>query len=195
MSLRLLKSLTDIASSCEKEKDGFDVCLIIQDYDSLVEDFIQILHSVCKLNVYPKFRDMRCGMYRGEDLNDSTLLFKTNYEKEVTNMIKNSKLVIAVVTGRFTLSEKCLELVKYTKRVKKSIIGLIVEEFENHSRILTTTLKGFNYYCDIYKDRINPIGYDHYLWISESFNKLLRYLGTELDKKFVSILYLCFTFC
>ena len=179
MSLRFSKG------KCSSHEDSTNICLLINDYNMIVEDFLQILNTVCKHTVYPESRNLRYHLYRKDFFNDHDDNFMIEYEKHVRPSIKASKVIIAVVTNEFINSGKCAEMLKYTRKLKKPIIGLIVDELDNYSDLKTTLLKGFEYYCDIYEDRVNQVGYDQYLWISDSFYQLARHIGTKLSKKFV----------
>ena len=181
-----------------KQADSYDVCLILNEYDSIVDELLQVLTSVLKIKVFPGSREIRNRSYDFEGFNEMNRLFNQNYQNSIKGSIKESKIVVAVVTNKFTKSEKCAELLKYARRIKAPIVGLIVEECDNYDKLETGLLKGFALNCPIYEDRVNKVGYDQYLWIGEHFNQFLRHIATQVGKKFtkprnINKAYYCFS--
>lgn len=172
------KSLISDVNTC-------DACLIINEYDSMVDDLLQILTSVLKVSVYPRYRNMRNRIYRFEEFDDLKELYKHSYEQDIKSIIKDSRVTIAVVNKKFSNSTECMDLLKYAKRIRRPVIGLVVEECDNYEKLS----KSFQVTWEIYEDRINRVGYDQYLWIGENFNSFLRDVATKLEKKFVSFFY------
>jgi hypothetical protein len=188
----------DIAQPVSAKAESYDVCLIINNYDSIVDELLQVLTSIMKLKVFPAFRDVRNRSYGFEEFNELSEFFHNIYENNVKASIKESKIVVAVVTNKFIKSDKCADLLKYTRRIKKPIVGLIVEECENYQKLQTGLLKGFQLLCPIYQDRVNKSGYDQYLWIGEHFNEFLRFIASHVGKKFtkprnINKAYYCFS--
>ena len=76
------------------------------------------------------------------------------------------------MTNKFCHNRECIEWIEYSRGLEKPLFALIVEEIKNYEKIKEEILHGFQYYCEIYRARVNTTIYDHTLWISSFYEDL-----------------------
>ena len=158
-----------------KEKKKHDICVLLGNHSFMYDDFMFILSKYHRVNVWPKAFQYRV------DLSNNPL-YNECYNSDVKKKIKFSKIIVAFVNNEFVKSDRCKELLKFSRFLKKKIIAVVVEEIKNYETLKEGTLRGFYHYCEIFTERITPIGYDQYLWNSDSFARLVMKFEIILHK-------------
>ena len=169
-----------------------DICILLENHSRMAEDFIHILSNDHKINLWPS--NLPFNIDHAKQPNYVQIYYEC-YMKSVKKKIKSSKLVIAFVTNKFSKTNKLIELIEYANKFKKQSIALIVDNIDNYCEIKQTISKNFCYYCEIFKARVNLIGFDHFLWTSRYFEYLRQAIERLLKKKFVSIYFLLLFVC
>jgi hypothetical protein len=169
-----IEEIQRATKSCGSIK-SYEACLLVNQYDGIVEDLINILTAFL-IDVWPKNKGLYRKLFK-ESIEEDLKSFKINYNNLIEKIIEKSEVVVAVVTKKFHESEKCLEMIKYSKRLNKPIFGLMIENVE---------IQEIDICCELYKERIYPDGYDDYILFGELFEQFLKQikasLKTELPK-------------
>lgn len=155
----------------------YDIFVLFQKFHFNTQDLIKILTNHYELNVYPKLFDIN-GF---DDLLQKMKNFADEYFDESLNekKIKESKLILHVLTYEFNLDDP---LIDFAKSIGKPIIPVIIEENTDQDEWEQWLSRDYDYFCDIYKNRVLENNYDPCMWLGKKFNKLIDNIGYHLNK-------------
>ena len=160
-----------------------DCCVIIENHDRMIEQFLFNMKQFYDIKIWPKGRYMDCDVLKKVK---DTENYYSRYKNVIKNKIKSSEIVAVIVTNKLCKSNECIEWIDYSRKYDKKLIGIIIEEIENYNEIKETILSGFTFYSEIFKARVNLIGFDYYLWVSDYFVNLKEKIEELLETDIVS---------
>lgn len=163
--------------SCLYDSNQNEIFLLFHGYDELIMDLHRILSIYYNLSVWPSVN----ADWLLIDQYERMKKYKLIANDETKTRIKSNKMIICIINNEFIKSQACNELLEYSKNLNKSIILLIVDENAADESLKSRFIESF----DLFKDKICKY-YDQWLWISETFEKVIEKIGTVLKKKLVN---------
>jgi hypothetical protein len=171
-------------SESEECKITNDLCVIIENHDRMVDQFLFNMKYFYDIKIWPKGKYMDFNIFK--KLKDSEN-YHFRYKNAIKNKIKSSEIIAVMVTNKLCKSSECIEWIDYSRKHNKELIAIIIEEIEDYNEIKEKILHHFIMYSEIYKARVNLVGFDYYLWASDYFENFKCKIEELLDTDIVSI--------